>query len=65
MISIITTGLFICIIFLILCLVMLVRNEVIYRINIRAINEDEDIQLPDYDAMMWQITKWKYEHWIK
>ena len=65
MITISTVFYFICIIILILCLVMLVRNERVYRINIRALEEGDYTELPSYNSMMWQITKWKYEHWIK
>ena len=50
---------------LIFCGFMLLRNEIVYKINIEAINKDEENYLPSYDRMLWTLNKWKYEHWIK
>lgn len=62
---------------MIFCGVMLVRNSIVYRVrtnilrrsrfdprNGKYVHVGHDA-LPDYDAMMWQLTKWRLADWEK
>ncbi len=51
-----------------LCLVMLIRNNIVYRTGIRAINESH----PDfvggfscYTKHLWDFRKWTYKQFYK
>jgi hypothetical protein len=56
---------------ILLCIFMGVRNEVVFRARMKAIdyifdqtNDDELLEIyeaTDYGSQMWQFTKWKME----
>ena len=57
-----------------LTILMMVRNEIIYKIRTRKINNifltsesnlDELNKPGDYYSMMWQLNKWTYNQFYK
>lgn len=51
--------------FLMRCLLLLVKNEVTYRIRVRFIWGDFEAykKLPTYHAMLWHPYRWTYASW--
>ena len=53
--------------FAIHCAIILVRNELLYKICTRCVDEDYEIyhKLPSYKTMLYQWDKWTYKQFTK
>ena len=58
---------YICLAVIVLCFLMLIRNEVVHSIRQRVIWENFDIyyNLPSYDAMLYDLTRWTYAQYVR